>query len=100
MGAELDPVRKQAVAEKLAHYIGLPVAYIVKADLRIDGGMFSKKLQDESGLTTGRLDTRFSGPDMDPLSKTADYDPQSASIGSAYVSAFNDYVRKDSQIRR
>jgi len=31
---------------------------------------------------------------MDPLSREADYDPQSASIGSAYVSAFNDYVRK------
>jgi carboxypeptidase C (cathepsin A) len=95
MGAELDPARKQAVGEKLAHYTGLPLAYVLKADLRIDGGMFSKKLQEETGLTTGRLDTRFSGPDMDPLSKTADYDPQSASIGSAYVSAFNDYVRKD-----
>jgi carboxypeptidase C (cathepsin A) len=32
---------------------------------------------------------------MDPLSKEADYDPQSAAIGSAYVSVFNDYVRKD-----
>ena len=32
---------------------------------------------------------------MDPLSKEADYDPQSAAISSAYVSAFNDYVRKD-----
>jgi carboxypeptidase C (cathepsin A) len=31
---------------------------------------------------------------MDPLSKESEYDPQSASIGSAYVSAFNDYVRK------
>ncbi len=31
---------------------------------------------------------------MDPLSKEADYDPQSAAISSAYVSAFNDYVRK------
>ena len=30
---------------------------------------------------------------MDPLSKEADYDPQSAAISSAYVSAFNDYVR-------
>jgi carboxypeptidase C (cathepsin A) len=30
---------------------------------------------------------------MDPLEKLADYDPQSASISSAYVSAFNDYVR-------
>jgi carboxypeptidase C (cathepsin A) len=32
---------------------------------------------------------------MDPLSKEADYDPQSAAISSAYVSAFNDYVRRD-----
>ncbi len=36
-------------------------------------------------MTTGRLDTRFSGPDMDPLSKSADYDPQPRRIGSAYV---------------
>ncbi|HLZ79934.1 MAG TPA: peptidase S10 [Sphingomonas sp.] len=94
-GSEIDPARKQQVAEKLAHYTGLPVAYIMKSDLRIDGGQFSKELQNGSGLTTGRLDSRFSGPDMDPLSKEADYDPQSASISSAYVSAFNDYVRKD-----
>ena len=51
-------------------------------------------MQDSEGLTTGRLDTRFSGPDIDPLSKDSDYDPQSASISSAYVSAFNDYARK------
>jgi carboxypeptidase C (cathepsin A) len=94
-GSALDPARKQAVAEKLAQYTGLPVAYVLKSDLRIDGGQFEKNLQDAEGLTTGRLDTRFSGPDMDPLSKEADYDPQSASISSAYVSAFNDYVRKD-----
>ncbi len=94
-GSEIDPARKQQVAEKLAHYTGLPVAYILKSDLRIDGGQFSKELQNASGLTTGRLDSRFAGPDMDPLSKEADYDPQSAAISSAYVSAFNDYVRKD-----
>ena len=50
-------------------------------------------MQDDNGLTTGRLDTRFSGTTIDPLSKEADYDPQSASISSAYVSAFNNYVR-------
>ena len=27
------------------------------------------------------------------MSKEAEYDPQSAAISSAYVSAFNDYVR-------
>ncbi len=46
-----------------------------------------------SETTTGRLDTRFSGPTLDPMSKEAEYDPQSAAISSAYVSAFNDYVR-------
>jgi carboxypeptidase C (cathepsin A) len=95
MGSTIDPARKQQMAEKLAAYTGLPAAYILKSDLRIDGGQFEKNLQDASGLTTGRLDTRFSGPDMDPLSREADYDPQSAAIGSAYVSAFNDYVRKE-----
>jgi carboxypeptidase C (cathepsin A) len=56
--------------------------------------MFEKMLQDDANVTTGRLDSRFSGPTMDPLSKYADYDPQSAAIGSAYVSAYNDYARR------
>ncbi|MDB5740495.1 MAG: peptidase serine carboxypeptidase [Alphaproteobacteria bacterium] len=94
-GAAIDPARKRAVAEQVSKYIGLPVDYILKSDLRVNGGQFEKNLQDASGMTTGRLDTRFSGPDLDPLSREAEYDPQSASIGSAYVSAFNDYARNE-----
>jgi len=94
-GSEIDPAFKQKVAEQMAQYTGLPVSYILKANLRVDGPEFSKELQQAAGLTTGRLDSRFSGPDMDPLSKDAEYDPQSAAISSAYVSAFNAYVRKD-----
>ena len=93
-GATLDPAQRDVVAAKLHDYTGLSVEYIEKADLRINSGEFEKNLQDDSDTTTGRLDTRFSGPTMDPLSKEADYDPQTAAIGSAYVSAFNDYVRK------
>jgi len=93
-GAALDPQRFDAIAERLHAYTGLPVAYIRKANLRIDGGEFEKTLQDDADETTGRLDGRFSGPTLDPLSKEADYDPQSAAISSAYVSTFNDYVRK------
>jgi carboxypeptidase C (cathepsin A) len=94
-GNSLTARERQAVANKLHQFTGLPVSYILKADLRIDGGMFEKMLQDQADLTTGRLDTRFSGPTIDPLSKSADYDPQSSAISSAYVSAFNDYVRSD-----
>jgi carboxypeptidase C (cathepsin A) len=94
-GSDLSPADKSAVAQKLHEYTGLPVEYILKADLRIDGGEFRQNLQDGAGLTTGRLDTRFSGPDIDPLSQRADYDPQSTALGSAYVSAFNEYARKE-----
>lgn len=94
-GANLSDAERDQVAEKLHAYTGLPVAYIKKANLRIDGGMFEQNLQGDSDLSTGRLDSRFSGPSMDPLAKEAAYDPQGAAISSAYVSAFNDYVRRD-----
>jgi carboxypeptidase C (cathepsin A) len=92
-GTDLSAADKQAMAEKLHEYTGLPVDYLVKGDLRISGGQFEKNLQDDSGMTTGRLDTRFSSPSFDPLAEFAEYDPQSSAISSAYVSLFNQYVR-------
>ncbi|MDE2082180.1 MAG: peptidase S10 [Burkholderiales bacterium] len=92
-GARLDPAQRHAVAEKLGSFIGLPVPYLEKAQLRVDGGTFSNQLLADQGLSTGRLDTRYSGPSLDPLAKSAEYDPQSAAISSAYVSVYNDYVR-------
>jgi carboxypeptidase C (cathepsin A) len=94
-GTDVSATEKQSAAEKLHDYTGLPVAYWLKASLRVSGGEFSKTLQDDQDLTTGRLDTRFSGPNLNPLSEGAEYDPQSSAISSAYVSLFNDYVRKD-----
>jgi carboxypeptidase C (cathepsin A) len=92
-GSELSANDKAAVAEKLHQYTGLPVDYILKADLRIDGGEFRQTLKGAEGMSTGRLDSRFSGPELDPLAQRADYDPQASALGSAYVSAFNDYAR-------
>ena len=95
LGTDLSAAEKQQVAEKLHEYTGLPVAYLLKANLRVNGGEFEKTLQDDQDLTTGRLDTRLSGPNLDSLSQGAEYDPQSSAISSAYVSLFNDYVRRD-----
>jgi carboxypeptidase C (cathepsin A) len=94
-GSELPANDRAAVAEKLHQYTGLPVDYILKADLRIDGGEFRQTLRGLEGVATGRLDTRFSGPDLDPLAQRTDYDPQATALGSAYVSGFNEYARKD-----
>jgi carboxypeptidase C (cathepsin A) len=93
-GANLPEDQFNAVAKKLHDYTGLPVTYIKKANLRISGLQFEHELLSDSEQTTGRLDTRFSGPSMDPLAEEAEYDPQAAAIASAYVSVFNDYVRR------
>ena len=98
-GTDLTSTEKQTVAEKLHNYTGLPVAYLMKADLRVSGGGFSKNLQDDQDLTTGRLDTRFSGPTLNPLSEEAEYDPQSNPLNRALFSAFGDALRSRRQAR-
>src|SRR4029077_15382607 len=63
-GSDLGATDRTAIAAKLHEYTGLPVEYILKADLRIDGGEFRQNLQGDANITTGRLDSRFSGPDL------------------------------------
>ena len=94
-GTALSDSEKQAVAEKLHEYTGLPVAYVLKANLRVNGGEFEKTFADDQDMTTGRYDTRYLGPTIDPLSESADYDPQSSAISSAYYSSINSYLRND-----
>jgi len=94
-GSELPAARKQAVAEKLHEYTGIPVALLLRANLRLTGPEFEKDLNLDEDTTTGRLDTRYKGPDFDPMSAEAEHDPQSDAISSAYTAAINMYLRKD-----
>ncbi len=93
-GDTLSVQERDAIAARLHEFTGLPVDYIEKANLRVDGGMFEKTLLEDQGLTTGRLDTRYTGPTIDLLSEEAAYDPQSAAISSAFVSVYNQYARE------
>jgi carboxypeptidase C (cathepsin A) len=94
-GADLSEAQERAVAEKLHSYIGLPVDYLMRADLRVQGGEFSEELELDQGMTTGRLDSRYQGPEVDPLAATSAYDPQSDAITSAWNTAINDYLHND-----
>ena len=94
-GSELSDGDRQTVAEKLHGYTGLPVDYLLRANLRVNGGEFSKELKLPEGTTIGRLDTRYQGPDVNPMSESTDYDPQSDAITSGWFTAINEYLRKD-----
>ncbi|MGH8224767.1 MAG: S10 family peptidase [Gammaproteobacteria bacterium] len=92
-GNQLDAATKQQIAEKLHQYTGLPTAYILKANLRVSGSEFAHELLGDDDMITGRLDSRYSGPTMDPLGEGANYDPLNSAISAPTVSMFNSYVR-------
>ena len=91
-GADLDPAKKAAVAAKLESYTGIPTALWIKANLRLTGGQFAKNLLDGSDENTGRLDSRWKGPSMNPMDSEAGSDPFSESIESAIEAAMNTYA--------
>ena len=94
-GGNLTAAEKADVAKKLSRFTGLAEDYLVKANLRVNLPQFMKELQRSRGLTTGRLDARFSGPTYDLLGEYAEYDPQETAISGAFVAAFNSYVREE-----
>jgi carboxypeptidase C (cathepsin A) len=94
-GSELPDAEARRIAEKLHSYIGLPVDYLLKSDLRVIGSAFSAELKVDEGITTGRLDSRYQGPAVDPMSGNSGYDPQSDAITSAWNTAINQYLHND-----
>jgi carboxypeptidase C (cathepsin A) len=94
-GDTLSAAEKAAVAKKLSAFTGLSEEYLIRSNLRVKLGEFMQELQRSRGLTTGRLDARFSGPTYDLVAATADYDPQSSAVTGAFVAAFNTYLRED-----
>src|SRR5712692_2877938 len=84
-GSQLTAAEKAAVAKKLSRFTGLGEDYLIKANLRVTLGQFMEELQRSRGLTTGRLDARFSGWSYDLLGEYAEYDPQDTSITGPFT---------------
>ncbi len=83
---------KQAVAAKLAAYTGTSADYWLKADLRVSHTQFVQELKRDERRIAGRIDSRFIGPSVNPLSEEMDYDPFFPAVGPAFTAAFLDYM--------
>ncbi|MGP6156199.1 MAG: S10 family peptidase [Vulcanimicrobiaceae bacterium] len=94
-GDALPSADRQRVAQQLREYTGLSLDYILRSDLRIPPGRFRKVLLGADDETVGRYDARFRGFDIDPLGADADSDPSSDATSSAFIAAFNGYVRNE-----
>ncbi len=94
-GAALAPAEKRAVAAKLSAYTGLAADYWIKADLRVTLAQFNVELERDRGLTTGRIDARFTGFTRDLLAENAQGDPEGPAVGGAYTALVNVYNHQE-----
>ncbi|HEX3555781.1 MAG TPA: peptidase S10 [Thermoanaerobaculia bacterium] len=95
LGDRLPEERRKEIAARVARYSGLSPAYVERANLCIEIERFTKELLRDQGKTVGRLDTRFTGRDLDSVGEETEYDPASVDLDGPYVAAINDYIRRD-----
>lgn len=92
-GNSLTEAEKDRLADRLAYFIGLDKAYILRANLRVLVPRFAKELLRDEGLTVGRLDGRYKGDEDDDTADEATIgDAASYSVTSAYTAALNHYL--------
>jgi len=95
-GDKLPPSEFDAMAQRVADFTGLPVAYVKEARLRIAPGRFRKQLlRGEDARILGRYDARFEGWDSDAAGETPESDPSETGISGAFISLFHDYLERE-----
>jgi carboxypeptidase C (cathepsin A) len=94
-GDRLPAERRREIAARLARYTGLSQDYVERTNLRVEIFRFTKELLRDQGKTVGRLDSRFTGSDLDTAGEFPEFDPSSASLDGPYAAAINDYLRRE-----
>jgi carboxypeptidase C (cathepsin A) len=99
-GDLLSDAEKDQIIVKLSAYTGLSKDYWSKANLRVPQPAFTQELLRDERTTVGRLDARYKGINMDPLSEFSDIDPQSTQISPAYISSFMNYYYTELKVNK
>jgi len=90
-GSALTAAQRTAVARKLSYFTGLSEDYLVKANLRPKLSQFNVELLRSRGLTSGRIDARFTGYTANLLAENAQGDPEDPAVGGAFTALINMY---------
>lgn len=94
-GDDLVGDERKRITQQLARFTGLSEIFIDSTNLRINIFRFVKELLRDQKKTVGRLDSRFTGIDLDSAGAHFSYDPSYAAIQGPYTATFNDYVRRE-----
>jgi carboxypeptidase C (cathepsin A) len=93
LGDRLGGDQRARVRAELARLTGLSEEYVERCDLRVRPDRFQKELLRDRGLTVGRLDSRYTGQDLDDAGETPEADPSFYGVDGAFASALNAMLR-------
>ena len=91
----LSTAERQRLLDRFSALTGLSKGFVENHNFRVELGEFNKELLRDRRLTTGRLDSRFTGFDRDSGGSGPEFDPSMTAIRPPYTATFNDYVRRD-----
>ena len=87
-GDRLSEEETQAIAQELSRFTGLSTDYLRKCNLRVRLDRFNKELLRDRRTITGRLDSRFTGHEVDAAGGDVNIDPAMTPLLSAFASGF------------
>jgi carboxypeptidase C (cathepsin A) len=94
-GGLLPDAERQAIAGHIARLTGLSTAFVLDCNLRIEKTRFWKELLRDRGLTIGRLDSRYTGHDVDAAGERPEGDPAMWNWDGPFAGAVNTYFRDE-----
>ncbi|RBM10633.1 peptidase S10 [Prauserella sp. PE36] len=94
-GARLTEEERADAVSRLAYLAGLSESYVDRVNLRIEHVRFFTELLRDQGLTTGRMDGRFTTWEPDGGREHMSDDASVSRIIGAYSAGFNHYVRAE-----
>lgn len=99
-GGFISDADKNAVAEKMANYSGLPKQEILDLNLVVPTGYFWKNLlKAKGGYNIGRLDSRYLGIDRQLAGTSPDYSAELTSWLHSFTPAINFYLQEELQFK-
>ncbi|MDA8018755.1 MAG: peptidase S10 [Thermoanaerobaculia bacterium] len=95
LGERLPDERRQALASRLAELTGLSTDYVEATHLRPEIFRYAKEVLRDRELTVGRLDSRYTGRDLDAAGERFEFDPFFPVASGWYVALLKDYLRRE-----
>lgn len=95
MGNILTLTQKKQLIEKLSYYTGIKSEFFKNNDSRITDREFFREFLKEENYITGRMDSRFTAPDLHLSFRGISRDPSAAPVCGIFTSGFHAYLQEE-----